>query len=65
MKIEEVEARVEAISKMRADYEVAHSAENDLHQSVLSAIANGAENPAGLAAAALKTLEIDFYRPCA
>lgn len=44
------------------DPESAHSSEDDLHQDVLKAIANGATNPAELAREALKSLKLDFPR---
>lgn len=62
MTLEEVEAAVEAIRRKVGDDEVAHIEEDRLHGAVLQAIANGADNPSALAAAALKTSEIQFSR---
>lgn len=62
MTIEEVEAKVKEIAAMRGFDETAHEMEDDLREDVLRAIANGAENPSGLAAAALKTSELPFAR---
>lgn len=63
--VTEVEERVADIADLVDDDESAHSAEDDLHRAVLAAIADGAENPAALAAAALKTVGLDFARWCA
>ena len=61
-----VAERVEKIRAMACDDETAHSAEDTLHQDVLSAIAEGrCANPQSCARAALKTLEINFARWCA
>lgn len=46
------------------DDDVVHGKADDLHQEVLRAIAAGARNPKGLAAAALKTEDIGFARWC-
>ena len=63
--VEKVRAEVERITAIAGDDECAHSAEDDLHQAVLTAIARG-EGPAQeLAAEALKTLHVDFERWCA
>lgn len=62
---EEVEARIEEIRGLTWDDEAAHGREDDLFAAVLAAIRDGAENPAELAAAALKSCEIDFARWCA
>jgi hypothetical protein len=61
-----VRAAVAEIARFAGDDEVAHGAEDDLHQRVLAAIAAGAcERPAECAAEALKTGAIDFARWCA
>lgn len=60
--VEKVQARVAAIAAMAGDDEAAHSEEDELHQAVLSAIANGADNAPALAYEALKTGEIVFAR---
>lgn len=65
MTIDEVRQRVESIKNDDGDDEAQHAAEDDLHVSVLRAIADGAENAAELAAEALKTCDIDFCRWCA
>lgn len=40
----------------------AHIAEDDLYQAVMTAIAEGCDNPAGMAKAALETKEIGIKR---
>jgi hypothetical protein len=62
MNVKEVRHRVAEIAAMAGDDEAAHSAEDGLHQAVLSAIANGAEDAPSLAYEALKTGEIAFCR---
>ncbi len=62
MTVKEVEERVYKIDQSIRDDEVAHGAEDELHQDVLQAIAEGAENASGLAAAALKTKDLNFAR---
>jgi plasmid stability protein len=59
---DDVLAWVDAVRAASADDECAHAEEDRLHQSVLRAIANGHADPASLAAAALKTTDIDFSR---
>ena len=50
----------------QTDDEKAHALEDELHQAVLKAIADGTcEDPRMCAAQALKTLEIPFARWCA
>lgn len=62
----EVEARVQAIRDIARDDERAHADEDALHAFVLDAIAKGeCADPAGCAAAALKTDAIVFARWCA
>lgn len=58
-------ARVDEIRDQRHDDEAAHSLEDDLWGEVLREIAAGADNAAELAAAALKSNDIDFARWCA
>ena len=66
MTVEEVQAEVERIRAMALDDEAAHSAEDDLWENALRAIASGeTADAAGIAAAALKTKTIDFARWCA
>ena len=57
---DEVRAAVAAIS-IYAEGE-AHRAEDALHQDVIRAIADGAEDAAALARLALTTLDLDFAR---
>lgn len=65
MTVQDVLQRVKDIAAKADDDEVAHSDEDDLHQDVLRAISDGAEDAAGLAKAALKTKQISFARWCA
>lgn len=66
MTVVEVIERVGKIKKIRGDDEVAHSNEDELHQDVLEAIAEGtAEDAMVMAAEALKTRDIGFARWCA
>jgi hypothetical protein len=58
-------ALVEKIKACASDDESAHGLEDDLHQEVLQAIADGSNNAAELAKAALLTRDIDFARWCA
>nr|MDF9458028.1 hypothetical protein [Bacillus pumilus] len=62
MTVDEVKERVDDIRHGVSDDETAHGMEDDLYIDVLEAIANGADNPEKLAAEALKTQEIEFYR---
>jgi hypothetical protein len=62
---DEVWKRVEEIRRLANDDEAAHSAEDRLYVDVMQSIADGScEDPSACAAAALKTLEIDFERWC-
>lgn len=62
----EIIAVVDGLRRFHDDDENAHGEEDRLHQHVLLDIAQGTcEDPAGCAAEALKTLEIDFARWCA
>lgn len=56
-RIEAMKARPEAAGAM-------HATEDGIWASALRAIAKGDEHPAELAAAALKTLDIEFTRLC-
>jgi hypothetical protein len=62
--VEQVEARVKAvIATAETDCDAAHSMEDDLLRDVLRAIADGTtDNPAGVAKAALGSIEQDFPR---
>jgi len=62
--VEMVETNLTAIDAIRGDNEVAHYAEDRLHQGVLNAIALGKNKdaPADLAAAALRSCDIEFDR---
>jgi hypothetical protein len=64
--LDEVTDEVERIREIADDDEVAHNKEDALHQKVLKAIAAAeCADPAACAAAALRTLEIEFSRWCA
>lgn len=66
MQVSDIERRVQRIKDCAGDDEAAHGMEDDLHQQVLKAIADGkCSNAALCAAAALKTQEIKFSRWCA
>lgn len=66
MTVADVAARVQAIRSSAGDDEVAHGMEDDLHQDVLRAIADGrCEDVRGCATAALETKTIKFARWCA
>lgn len=65
MTVEEVLSLVAEIASVADDAEVAHDREDGLWASVLTAIADGSADPAGLARAALKTQDLDFPRWCA
>ena len=65
MDVDQVRNRVRHIDNIRHDDEAAHIKEDDLHQDVLQAIADGAADPAALAREALKTKDLDFARWCA
>ncbi|MEK5298667.1 hypothetical protein [Bacillus sp. FSL R5-0659] len=64
MTVDDVMKRVEDIRQVAEaeDDETAHGMEDELYTEVLKAIANGADNPEKLAAEALKTEKIEFYR---
>ncbi len=65
MTTNDVKNEVELIEELAHDNEAAHGKEDELHQAVLLAIADGADNPAELAREALKTTELGFARWCA
>ena len=66
MDTDEIQRRIDAIRGAAGDDERAHCLEDDLHQDVLRAIAAGnCENPKECAAAALRTLGLNFSRWCA
>lgn len=66
MTVDEIKAQVARIRARAGDDEMAHMAEDELHQSVLHAIASGeCDDAKASAAAALETLEIEFARWCA
>lgn len=56
---------VAQIESMAADPEIAHAEEDVMKDCVLQAIAGGVEDPAGCAAAALKSCDLSFPRWCA
>jgi hypothetical protein len=60
--VEEVRRQVEELRAHHDDPEGAHGDEDQLHEDVLRAIADGAPNAAELAALALQTIDIDFPR---
>lgn len=63
---EDVQERIEQIRAVARDDETAHSNEDELHQGVLRAIAEGRAEDARLCAfIALSTREIEFCRRCA
>lgn len=65
MSPEDVRERVRYIALIGGDDEIAHGEEDKLHQDVLRAIADGADNAPALARMALDTLNIPFARWCA
>lgn len=62
--VEEVRRRVELLRETAGDSEVAHAIEDEIHVTVLRAVAAGGTNSVELALEALKTLEIQFNRWC-
>ena len=62
MTIDEVQSRVAAIDEVADSPEKAHQEEDRLYCDVLEAIAAGAEDPVGLARAALSARELDLVR---
>jgi len=65
MTLDEVIDRVNQISRLAGDPEAAHSKEDDLYEDVLKHVAWANHECSALAAAALKTKDIDFERWCA
>lgn len=66
MNVTDVERVVAAIRTERRDPEAAHGGEDALYEAVLRAIASGeTDDPAAIAAAALKSLTVEFPRWCA
>lgn len=62
MKVVDVENRIAAIAAQQDDWEEAHSLEDKLYADVPRAIAAGASDGQALAAAALKSADLDFPR---
>jgi hypothetical protein len=60
--VAKVRQRVEKIRRDVNDDESCHAEEDALYADVLKAIVNGADDPVGLAAAALETEKIRFSR---
>jgi hypothetical protein len=60
--VADVLKRVRQVGALSMDDEAAHSAEDALHLAVLAMIAQGAEQPSALAAAALQTQNYGFER---
>lgn len=66
MTVDDVRKELDRIRSMARDPEAAHGSEDNLHQEVLDAIAEGnCDDPAALAAAALQSTLISFPRWCA
>jgi hypothetical protein len=68
MTIEEIEARVKEIDRIKDDDEAAHGRENDLYMEFIEYVATLPDLPLDLAVKAqwcLKTQTIDFARWCA
>jgi hypothetical protein len=64
--LDTINARLAEIQHCAGDHELAHSLEDRLFRDVLTAIAAGtSDNPEELAAAALRSHDIDFHRWCA
>lgn len=59
------QAEVDELRGMDYDPERMHAVEDQLHVDVLRSIAEGCDDPAGLAAIALQTKDIRFSRWCA
>lgn len=62
MTVDEVRQKVEAMRVARYDPEKLHGTEDQLHEEVLQAIADGAANAQALASEALKTRDVVFPR---
>ncbi len=65
MDVSDVTTGLAAIRAIADDDESAHGEEDELRARVLQAIADGATDPAALAAEVLKTRDIEFSRWCA
>ncbi len=63
MTVDEVRERAQLVIRVgNSDPQYAHISEDELHEDVLRAIANGASNAAELAPEALVTSDAEFYR---
>lgn len=62
MTVDEVNERIAELRGIKDDPEAAHILEDTIMDEVLQAIARGAEDPAGLALAALATQDVEFSR---
>lgn len=60
--VEEIKKRISEIAALASDPEAAHGNEDELYADTLKAIADGADNAAELAAAALKCLDLTLDR---
>lgn len=65
MTVDDIRRELEEIEACSGDDESAHSKEDGLWESVLCAIADGADDPRALAREALRSLDIKFDRWCA
>ncbi len=63
MKVTDIEARLAKIKEVASEKDgQAHGLEDDLFLDVLKAIANGADDPRALAAAAIQSADLDINR---
>lgn len=62
MQVIDVEQRLAAIAAQQDDWEEAHKMEDELRSEVLAAIAAGHPDAQALAAAVLKSADLDFPR---
>jgi hypothetical protein len=62
MNVEDIRRRIKEIDEIADLVERAHAAEDELHRDVLRAIAEGAEDAAALARAALATQHLSLER---
>ena len=62
MTIDKIIQAIARINVARSDAEIAHGLQDRLYVKVLEAIAAGADDPAALAAEALKARDIEFAR---
>ncbi len=66
MNLSDIEAEVARIERSNGDYEIAHGMEDKLREEFISFVAAHGPEPFNvLAAAILKTADIDFPRYCA